>query len=80
MKMKYIPTHHRSEHNISGTSQASFSCQVQSNPQQTWPEKTPLQCSKGILRSTISYKIQIKIQIKTPKLQNLKHVPSKKNK
>ena len=28
LKVKYIPTHHRKEHNASGTNRASFSCQV----------------------------------------------------
>ena len=55
--MKYIPTRHRKEHNVTGTNQASFLAKFKA----TWPEKTPLQCSKDILRSTIYYKIQITI-------------------
>ena len=49
--MKYILTHHRRKYNVSGTNQAPFFCQIQSNRSKLGQKKTPLQCSKKMLNA-----------------------------
>ena len=58
LKIEYTRIHHRRDHNVSETTQASFLAKFEAI-RNTWPEKTSLQCSKDIMPSTIHYKIQI---------------------